>query len=168
MTLWYTDQRLPSMTNVSHRCSTHTEWTRKDIFFPKVEFVGFRLTPEGLRPLHSNVEAIQRLPMLSSPVQIASFLEMTAYYLHFLPQYSSTTAHLWLLLKKDPQWAWTPACEDVVMQLKAQLIAPPVLALFDPPTPTLLTCDASNYSGGCAVSASQRHRATYCFCLPSS
>ena len=106
----------------------------------EVEFVGFRLTPEGLSPLHSNVEAIQWLPMPSSPAHIASFLGMTAYYLRFLPQYSSTTAPLRLLLKKNAQWAWTPASKDAVMQLKAQLIAPPVLAHFDPPSPTLVTC----------------------------
>lgn len=70
----------------------------------EVEFVGFRLTPEGLSPLHSNVEAIQRLLMPSSPAQLASFLGMTAYYLRFLPQYSAITAPLRLLLKKDAPW----------------------------------------------------------------
>src|SRR4029434_6139359 len=39
--------------------------------------------------------------MPSSPAQIASFLGMTSYYLRFLPQYSSTTAPLRLLPKKD-------------------------------------------------------------------
>ena len=77
---------------------------------------------------------------------------MTAYCLRFLPQYSSTTALLRLLLRKDAQWAWTPACEAAVVQLKAQLIAPPVLAHFDPSSPTLLTCDASNYAVGAVVS----------------
>ena len=152
------DQRLTQVldTLVSHALTLNGE---KCIFSAsEVEFVGFRLSPEGLSPLHSNVEAIQRLPMPSSPAQIASFLGMTAYYLRFLPQYSSTTAPLRLLLKKDAHWAWTPACEDAVMQLKAQLIAPPVLAHFDPPSPTLVTCDASNYAVGAVLS--QLHNGT--------
>ena len=129
------DQRLTQVldTLASHALTLNGE---KCIFSAsEVEFVGFRLTPEGLSPLHSNVEAIQRLPMPSSPAHIASFLGMTAYYLRFLPQYSSTTAPLRLLLKKHAQWAWTPACEDAVMQLKAQLIAPPVFAHFVPTQP---------------------------------
>ena len=38
------------------------------------------------------------------------------------------------------------------MQLKAQLIAPPVLAHFHPSSPALLTCDASNYAVGAVLS----------------
>ncbi|KAF3854231.1 hypothetical protein F7725_022286 [Dissostichus mawsoni] len=49
------------------------------------DFVGFRLTADGLSPLHSNVEAVLRLPEPSCPAQISSFLGMTAYYLRFLP-----------------------------------------------------------------------------------
>ncbi|KAF3835719.1 hypothetical protein F7725_028277 [Dissostichus mawsoni] len=67
----------------------------------KPEFVGFRLTADGLSPLHSNVEAVLRLPEPSCPAQISSFLGMTAYYLRFLPQYSSTTSPLRELLKQD-------------------------------------------------------------------
>ena len=81
---------------------------------------------------------------------------MTSY--RFVPQYSSTTSPLRLLLKKDAQWAWTPACEAAVMQLKAQLIAPPVLAHFHPSSPALLTCDASNYAVGAVLS--QLHNGT--------
>ena len=79
------DQRLTQVldTLASHALTLNGE---KCIFSAsEVEFVGFRLTPEGLSPLHSNVEAIQRLPMPSSPAHIASFLGMTAYYLRFLP-----------------------------------------------------------------------------------
>lgn len=38
---------------------------------PAIEFVGFRLTADGLSPLHSNVEAMQHLPELSCPAQLA-------------------------------------------------------------------------------------------------
>ncbi|KAF0039087.1 hypothetical protein F2P81_009571 [Scophthalmus maximus] len=95
-----------------------------------VEFVGFRLTADGLSPLHSNVEAVQRLPEPSCPAQLASFQGMTAYYLRFLPEYSATTDLLRELLKKDAAWSWTPACSASVHHLKAQLTSPHVLAHF--------------------------------------
>lgn len=123
-----------------------------------VEFVGFRLSAEGLSPLHSNVDAVQRLPEPTSPAQVASFLGMTAYYLRFLPQYSTTTAPLRELLKKDVPWVWTHACSAAIQQLKAQLTSPPVLAHFDLSSPTILTCDASNIAVGAVLS--QLHRGT--------
>ncbi|KAJ8356569.1 hypothetical protein SKAU_G00193630 [Synaphobranchus kaupii] len=91
-----------------------------------VEFLGFRLTAEGLSPLHSN--------------------------------YSTTTAPLRELLKKDVPWVWTRACSTAVQQLKAQVTLPPVLAHFDLSSPTILTCDASNISVGAVLS--QLHRGT--------
>ena len=102
------DQRLTQVldTLASHNLTLNDE---KCIFSaPEVEFVGFRLTSDGLSPLQSNIEAIQRLPMPASPAQLASFLGMTAYYLRFLPQYSAITAPLRQLLKKDATWVWTP------------------------------------------------------------
>lgn len=65
--------------------------------------MGFRLTSAGLSPLHSNVDAVQRLPMPSCSAQLASFLGMTAYYLRFLSQYSATTAPLWAVLSTKEQ-----------------------------------------------------------------
>jgi len=51
---------------------------------PVIEFVRFRLTTNGLNPLHSNVEAILCLPKPSCPTQLSSFLGMTA-FLPMLP-----------------------------------------------------------------------------------
>ncbi len=61
---------------------------------PTIEYVGFRLSADGITPLQSNVDAIQAIPEPSSAVQVASFLGMTGYYLKFLPHYSATTAPL--------------------------------------------------------------------------
>uniref|UniRef100_A0AAY4BIC4 ribonuclease H n=1 Tax=Denticeps clupeoides TaxID=299321 RepID=A0AAY4BIC4_9TELE len=122
---------------------------------PAVDFVGFRLSGEGITPLNSNVEAVLRLPEPSSPAQLASFLGMTAYYLRFLPQYSATTAPLRALLKTGAPWAWSSACSSAIRQLKAQLTSPPVLAHFDLSCPTFLTCDASGVALGAVLSQCQ-------------
>ena len=146
------DERLTRVLNVlaSHNLTLNGE---KCIFaVPAIDFVGFHLTADGLSPLHSNVEAVQRLPEPSSPAHLASFLGMTAYYLRFLPEYSATTAPLRQLLKKDATWTWTPACSAAVRRLKLQLTSPPVLAHFDQASPTLLTCDASNTAVGAVLS----------------
>lgn len=120
-----------------------------------IEFVGFRLAADGLSPLHSNVDAVLRLPEPSCPAQLSSFLGMTAFYLRFLPHYSETTAPLRALLKQDAPWSWTPECSAAVHRLKLQLTSPPVLAHFDLQSPTFVTCDASTSAIGAVLSQLQ-------------
>ena len=119
---------------------------------PTVDFIGFRLSADGIAPLSSNVDAIQRIPEPTSITQVASFLGMTAYYLRFLPNYSQTTAPLRQLLKKEEPWAWSPQCSESFFMLKKQLTSPPVLAHFSLSSPTFITCDASTAAVGGVLS----------------
>lgn len=80
---------------------------------------------------------------------------MTAYYLHFMPHYSETTALLRTLLNWDTPWSWTPACSAAVRRLKCQLTSSPVLAYFDLQSPTFVTCDAYNTAVGEVLSQLQ-------------
>ncbi len=83
-----------------------------------VEFLGFRLSKEGIAPIMSHPEAILSLPDSQSPSQLSSFPGMAAYYLRFMPHYSDSTAPLCQLLRKDVPWDWTLACHEVVRIIK--------------------------------------------------
>lgn len=136
-----------------HRLTLNTE---KCVFSaPAIEYVGFRVSADGISPLQSNVEAILAIPEPSSATQLASFLGMTGYYLKFLPHYSATTAPLRRLLHKEEPWVWTQGCSDAVRTLKTQLTTAPVLAHFDIASPTLVTCDASATAIGAVLSQVQ-------------
>ncbi|KAJ8346766.1 hypothetical protein SKAU_G00281670 [Synaphobranchus kaupii] len=115
---------------------------------PAIDFVGFRVSADGISPLQSNVDAIVQVPALTTTSQLASFLGMTAYYMRFLPQYSSVTAPLRLLLKQDAPWTWTPDCQASLEELKRLLTTSPILAHFQLECPTLVTCDASAVAVG--------------------
>ena len=128
-TSWCTVQHPLSMTNVCAGCSAF--WPKCLFSVTAVKFVGFRLTTEGLSPLHSKVDAVQRLPEPTCPAQVASFLGMTT-------------------------CAYSPVRSEAVQQLKTQLISPPVLTHFDLSSPTILTCDAANTDVGAVLS--QRHQ----------
>ncbi|KAG1940200.1 retrotransposable element [Pimephales promelas] len=123
---------------------------------PSIEYVGFRLSADGVTPLQSNVDAILAIPEPSSAAQVASFLGMTGYYLKFLPHYSATTAPLRHLLRKDEPWIWSQACSEAVQALKVQLTTAPVLAHFDISSPTMVTCDASATAIGAVLSQTQQ------------
>ena len=108
-----------------------------------IEYVGFRLSTEGISPLLSNVEAILSIPEPILAAQLASFLGMIGYYMKFMPQYSAITAPLCQLLRRDEPCVWPPECTKAVQTLKAQLTSAPVLAHFDISSHTLVTCDTS-------------------------
>ncbi|KAM9314785.1 LOW QUALITY PROTEIN: sodium channel and clathrin linker 1-like [Pholidichthys leucotaenia] len=120
-----------------------------------VDFVGFQLLGEGLKPLVSNVEAVHHLADPSSPAEISSFLGMVNFYGRFIPRYSETIEPLRALLKQDTPWVWTPACSAAVERLKQQLTLPPILAHFDPDCTTIVTCDASGSILGAVMSQVQ-------------
>ncbi|KAJ8007735.1 hypothetical protein DPEC_G00097290 [Dallia pectoralis] len=87
-----------------------------------------------------------------TPRQLASFLGMTAYYMRFLPQYSSVTAPLRMLLRQDAPWTWTSECQAGFDELKHLLTTSPILAHFQLDCPTFVTCDASAVALGAVLS----------------
>ncbi|XP_028327895.1 uncharacterized protein LOC114478812 [Gouania willdenowi] len=65
----------------------------KNIFAaPVIEFVGFRLTAEGLSPLHSNVDVNLRLPEPYCPAQLSSFLGITTVMVSVIEDLVSNSA----------------------------------------------------------------------------
>ena len=118
----------------------------------EVEFLGFRLSKEGITPIVSHTEAILSLPDPQSPSQLSSFLGMATYYLRFMPHYSDSTAPLRQLLKKDVTWDWTPACHNAVRIIKQQLTSPPTVTHFSLTAPTMVTYNASGVALGAVPS----------------
>lgn len=108
-----------------------------------INFVGYQISNQGVKPLHSNIDAILQLPDPQNTSQLSSFLGMTNYYLCFIPAYADNTAPLRVLLKKDAPWDWTPACQEAIDRLKMRMTSTPTLAHFSPEATTIVTCDAS-------------------------
>ncbi|KAJ7998311.1 hypothetical protein DPEC_G00221380 [Dallia pectoralis] len=117
---------------------------------PAIDFVGFRVSADGISPLQSNVAAISAVPNPTTASQLASFLGMTAYYMRFLPQYSYVTAPLRMLLRQDA--TWTSECQAGFDELKRLLTTSPILAHFQLDCPTFVTCDASAVALGAVLS----------------
>ncbi|KAJ7993939.1 hypothetical protein DPEC_G00259880 [Dallia pectoralis] len=133
-----------------HHVTLNTE--KSTFSVPAIDFVGFRVSADGISPLQSNVAAISAVPNPTTASQLASFLGMTAYYMRFLPQYSSVTAPLRMLLRQDAPWTWTSECQAGFDELKRLLTTSPILAHFQLDCPTFVTCDASAVALGAVLS----------------
>lgn len=66
-------------TLAKHKLTLHGD---KCLFaIPVIEFVGFKLSEQGISLLQSNTDATESIPEPTMPAQVASFLGMTGYYL---------------------------------------------------------------------------------------
>ena len=72
---------------------------------------------------------------------------MVAYLAKFLPNLSEVTGPLRELLKDDTEWYWGSAQETSFANLKQLLANTSVLAFYSPEAPTIVSADASSYTG---------------------
>ena len=78
-------------------------------------------------------------------------LGMIKYLAQYIPNESSITAPLRLLLKQDVEWSWQPE-HDVAMQLVRETLAlDSVLTLYDVRKPATIKADASQSGLGCGL-----------------
>ena len=101
-----------------------------------VEYLGHRITKDGLQPTESKVEAITKAPTPRSVTELKAFLGLVNYYGKFLSNLSTTVAPLHKLLVKGTQWKWGEQQQQAFKIVKAQLA---------------LSCDASPYGVGAVL-----------------
>ena len=88
---------------VLERLSQHKvqiNWSKSFFFETEIEYLGFKLTSQGIRPCASKVEAICNAPAPKDLSQLQSFLGLLNYYHRFLPNLSTEIKPLYELLRK--------------------------------------------------------------------
>ncbi|RUS85038.1 hypothetical protein EGW08_007222 [Elysia chlorotica] len=111
----------------------------------EIDFLGYRLTKEGLLPQHSKISAIKQAPEPKNISELRAFLGMVNYYSQFLPNLSHNLAPLYELLKKNQAWSWTSKQVHAFKTIKEQLSSHVLLVHYNNKVPITLTCDASPY-----------------------
>ena len=115
---------------------------------PEVEYLGHRITADGLHPTASKVKAISAAPPPKNVAQLKAFLGLVNYYAKFLKSMASILAPLYKLLHKKVKWAWGEEQRSAFKQIKEQLKSDAVLVHYDPTKMLTLSCDASLYGLG--------------------
>ena len=119
---------------------------------PRIEYLGYIIDEEGLRPTAEKVKAISEAPEPKNVAELHSFLGMINYYGRFLPNMSTQLAPLYRLLRKDVQWSWTNEQNKAFEAAKKALQTDSLLVHYDSSKPLLLACDASQYGLGAVLS----------------
>ena len=118
---------------------------------PEVEYLGWKVTAEGISPTDSGTAALLEAPEPQDVHQLRSLLGSVTYFGRLLPDLSTVLAPLYQLMKKGSPWMWTRQCSAAVKKVKAMLTNPPVLMRYDPKLPPKLVTDASSVGVGAAL-----------------
>lgn len=123
---------------------------------PQVRFLGYLVTPEGIKPLPDKVRAIMDYPKPKTVVDLRRFLGMINYYRRCVKGAAHDQAILNEFLKdgkkndKRPV-AWTPEAEAAFEKCKKSLSEATMLAHPQDAAPLILTTDASAVAIGAAL-----------------
>jgi hypothetical protein len=98
---------------------------------PRVSFLGYVVTPQGIEVDGSKIDAIQSWSTPTTVTQIWSFLGLAGFYRPFVRDFSSIATPLHELTKKGILFSWGTTQEEAFTILKDKLTHAPLLQLPD-------------------------------------
>jgi hypothetical protein len=119
----------------------------------EVEFLGYILTPPGMRMAKAKTKAIQewQTPKLLRDVQ--SFLGFANFYRRCILGFSKIYRLLPESTKGDKKdWEWTPDIEKAFVDLKERFTTAPILTHYSPEWQYIVETDASDFALGAVIS----------------
>jgi transposase InsO family protein len=121
------------------KCEFHVQET---------DFLGHRITQEGIQTEQNKVLAIQEWPIPTNLRELQQFVGMINYYRRYINNYADGMAPLFQLLKKQIPFIWTEKQQKAFEEAKNKLTTAPLLAQHDPEKETTIETDASDYAIG--------------------
>lgn len=116
-----------------------------NFFLDNIDFLGFEVSANGIRPGLRKTEAISKFPKPKNQHELRQFLGLSGFFRRFIKNYAIITAPLSELLKKEQGWAWTEERENAFTSVKELLSSRPLLSLYNPQAETQVHTDASKY-----------------------
>ena len=118
--------------------------TEKCAFAAKeVNYLGHRVTEEGLLPDPALLAAIREIPPPKTATEVRSFLGLAGYYRCYVKNFTAIAGPLHALTRKDAIFHWSADCQDAFDRLKTFLTTSPITAFPDFSQSFRLYTDAS-------------------------
>ena len=121
-------------------------WARKS-----VEYLGYIITTDGVKPQPKKVDAVLRLQPPSTPKQLRSFIGMVNYYRDHVRQRAHILAPLTAQTKYKKNITWTPECQASFEEIKSKFAQNALLAFPNPNFPFVIEPDSSDYQLGSII-----------------
>ncbi|CAC5389777.1 unnamed protein product [Mytilus coruscus] len=145
------DKRLKEVLERIRTANLKLRRDKCEIGISEVTYFGHRYTREGLKIDDNKVKAITEMKSPTTKKELERFLGMVTYIAKFVPNFSSNTAVLRDLLKKDVPFQWDDNHDKTFKDLKTLITNSPVLRYFNSTKPVKLSVDASQNGLGAVL-----------------
>lgn len=135
-------KKLAAVLDLFSKAGLTLKLSKCTFFSSSVDYLGFEVTSEGIRPGSRKVEAVEHFPVPLNQHNVRQFLGLASFFRRFVPHFSVIAKPLTSLLKKDAKWLWGPEQEEAFRKLQSVLLQRPILALYNPNATTELHTDA--------------------------
>ena len=88
----------------------------------RIEFVGYEISKEGIRPTVGNMMAIEQLPGPTNSTQMKSVLGTARFYMRCVPEFSTLVEPMRRLLKADVRFEWGQEQKTAFKKLKKAIV----------------------------------------------
>ncbi len=117
-----------------------------------VPFLGFILSPEGIRMDPAKVEAVANWPTPDSRKVVQRFLGFANFYRRFIRGFSQIALPLTNLTSTRWRFCWSEQAQEAFEGLKSRFISAPILNNPDPSRQFVVEVDASEVGVGAILS----------------
>ena len=109
----------------------------------KVKFLGYEIGYNTIKPIHSKIAAIQKIPSPTGKVALMSFIGSLNFYTKFIEKLHINLKPFYDHLHENTPWKWTDEHESLFRKLKISLTSETELTIPNTKHPFFITVDAS-------------------------
>ena len=109
----------------------------------KVKFLGHEIGYNTIKPIHSKIAAIHKIPSPTGKVALMSFIGALNFYTKYFEKLHINLKPFYDLLNENTPWKWTDEHESLFQKLKMSLTSETDLTIPKTKHPFFITVDAS-------------------------